>query len=60
MKVLKIIFSVVWLLGWGFGAGALLQSHWYISIPMFIVAAIPGVYDTYKVYKENKERQRDE
>lgn len=57
MKVLKIVFSVTWLLGWGFGAGLLIPTHWYISTPMFLIAALPGAYD---IYRKIKERKQDE
>jgi len=54
MDTLKMVFSTVWLLGWGFGAGALLTTHWYISVPMFLVAALPISYDIYMRVRKKK------
>jgi len=42
-NVSTIYFPVIWLCGWGFGAGVLLHTHMYIAIVMLIIAMTPIV-----------------
>ena len=53
MRALKLIFTLVWQLGWAIGAGLLLSSHWYIAVPMFLVALIPTGYNAYRLRTED-------
>ena len=51
-SVLRWVFDALWLIGWGTGGGFLLTAHWYIAVPMLLLAPLPLTYDVYKSVKK--------
>lgn len=45
--VMKVVIDTLWFAGWTFGGVMLVATHWFIAVPMWMLAPLPASYHLY-------------